>query len=100
MRVDLTIWQRLGGRWSRAGRAAVATSAILLAVVGVALASSGGKTNGEIGPSLGITANGRQLDPVGRLTQVGNFPTGSALTPDGRTDRRHSGRRLRNPRIR
>jgi YVTN family beta-propeller protein len=84
MRVDLRIWQRLGGRWSRAGWAAVATSAILLAVVGVALASSGGKTNGEIGPSLGITANGRHLAPVGRLTAVGNFPTGSALTPDGR----------------
>ena len=39
---------------------------------------------GEIGPSLGITANGRVLHPVGRLTTVGNFPTGSALTPDGR----------------
>jgi hypothetical protein len=39
---------------------------------------------GEIGPSLGMTANGRKLDPVGRLTQVGNFPTGSALTKDGR----------------
>ncbi len=39
---------------------------------------------GAIGPSLGMTANGRKLNPVGRLTQVGNFPTGSALTRDGR----------------
>ncbi len=54
----------------------------LLALVGVpALADTG---TGEIGPSLGITGNGRKLDPVGRLTQVGNFPTGSALTRDGR----------------
>jgi YVTN family beta-propeller protein len=70
-------------RWSRTGWATAVTAAILLAAVAVALAS-GGKTAGEIGPSLGITANGRQLHPVGRLTAVGNFPTGSALTPDGR----------------
>jgi YVTN family beta-propeller protein len=38
---------------------------------------------GRIGPSLAITANGRALHPVGRQTTVGNFPTGSALTPDG-----------------
>ncbi len=42
------------------------------------------KTQGEIGPSLRITANGRALHPIGRLTTVGNFPTGSALTPDGK----------------
>ena len=54
----------------------------LLTLAGVpALADTG---TGEIGPSLGITGNGRKLDPVGRLTQVGNFPTGSALTRDGR----------------
>jgi YVTN family beta-propeller protein len=67
----------------RARWAAATTPAILLAAIGVALAS-GGKTNGEIGPSLGITGNGHRLDPTGRLTTVGNFPTGSALTPDGR----------------
>jgi YVTN family beta-propeller protein len=54
----------------------------VLAAGGVALAES--LQTGEIGPSLGITANGRALHPVGRLTTVGNFPTGSALTPDGR----------------
>ena len=48
----------------------------------MALASNFEK--GRIGPSLGITANGRVLHPVGRQTVVGNFPTGSALTPDGR----------------
>jgi len=84
MGADFRIWRSLGGRWSRAGWASTATLAIVLAAVGGALASSHGKTEGEIGPSLGITANGRHLDPAGRLTAVGVFPTGSALTPDGR----------------
>jgi DNA-binding beta-propeller fold protein YncE len=29
-------------------------------------------------------SNGRALAPAGRLTTLGNFPTGGALTPDGR----------------
>jgi YVTN family beta-propeller protein len=53
-----------------------------LAAGGVAFAER--LETGRIGPSLGITANGRALHPVGRLTTLGNFPTGSALTPDGR----------------
>src|SRR3954468_20092715 len=36
------------------------------------------------GPDSALTANGRHLEPAGRLTQVGSFPTGGALTPDGR----------------
>lgn len=31
-----------------------------------------------------IANTGRRLAPVGRLTQVGDFPTGGRLTPDGR----------------
>ncbi len=31
-----------------------------------------------------LTANGRHLRPAGKLTSVGNFPTGGALTKDGR----------------
>src|SRR5262245_41544264 len=38
----------------------------------------------RVGPASGITPNGRKLDPVGRITPVGAFPTGGALTPDGR----------------
>jgi len=53
----------------------------LCIATGIALADA---PPGQIGPSLGITGNGRHLNPVGKLTQVGNFPTGSALTPDGR----------------
>jgi YVTN family beta-propeller protein len=39
---------------------------------------------GVIGPAYLLTANGRHLQPEGRLTQVGDFPTGGALTHDGR----------------
>jgi len=41
-------------------------------------------STGVIGPSLRETGNGRVLDPAGQMIQVGNFPTGGALTPDGR----------------
>ncbi len=39
---------------------------------------------GVIGPSNGIQPTGRQLHPVGRLTQLGNLPTGGALSTNGR----------------
>src|SRR3954469_18156552 len=35
-------------------------------------------------PSSSLTVAGRQLEPAGRMTPVGSFPTGGALTPDGR----------------
>jgi YVTN family beta-propeller protein len=56
---------------------------VMLAAAGVAVARIKGR-EGRIGPALGITANGRVLRPIGRQTVVGNFPTGSALTPNGR----------------
>lgn len=34
--------------------------------------------------SITIGNSGRNLTPLGRLTTVGNFPTGGALSPDGR----------------
>src|SRR5262245_28357361 len=39
---------------------------------------------GVIGPDTRIQPNGRLLDPVGKLTRLGNLPTGGALTVDGR----------------
>ena len=39
---------------------------------------------GRIGPRNRIQPTGRKLHPVGKLVQLGNFPTGGALTPDGR----------------
>jgi YVTN family beta-propeller protein len=62
--------------------AALAVFLVALVAAGVAVADD--LTTGEIGPALGITANGHALHPVGRLTTVGNFPTGSALTANGR----------------
>lgn len=58
------------------------TIVVLSAIAGLAVADA--STTGVIGPALGVTANGRRLHPVGRMTTVGNFPTGSAVTPDGR----------------
>ena len=66
--------RNLGG-WLTALAAALAVCA---PVAGAAV------TDGRIGPALGTTGNGRTLNPTGRLTALGNFPTGSALTPDGR----------------
>ncbi len=54
---------------------------VVLGLAGVAVAST--LTTGEVGPSLRLTANGRLLHPVGRLTTVGNFPTGSAVAAGG-----------------
>ena len=40
--------------------------------------------DGRISPASHIVNNGRHLTPYGRLTAVGNVPTGGAVTPDGR----------------
>src|SRR5947209_6873844 len=62
-------------------RALVLAAALVAVPAGLAAADVG---PGRIGPALRVTANGRHLHPIGRLTQVGDFPTGSALTRDGR----------------
>jgi YVTN family beta-propeller protein len=62
-------------------------SIVALAVVGATIAASTaalGADDGRIGPSLHIVNNGRHLTPYGRLVDVGNVPTGGALTPNGR----------------
>lgn len=58
-------------------------AAVVLAGAGIVLAADG-KKEGRIGPDTGIQPSGRLLDPVGRLTKLGNLPAGGALTPDGR----------------
>jgi DNA-binding beta-propeller fold protein YncE len=40
--------------------------------------------SGRIGPPSAPPANGRFLRPAGWMTTVGDFPSGAALTPDGR----------------
>jgi DNA-binding beta-propeller fold protein YncE len=49
-----------------------------------ALPAIAGADNGIIGPDLGLVNSGRELHPAGRLVDLGNFPTGGALTPNGR----------------
>jgi DNA-binding beta-propeller fold protein YncE len=57
----------------------------LAAVAGLSLtALAATSSDGRIGPSLSTTGNGRHLAPAGRMTTVGDFPSGSALSPDGR----------------
>ena len=68
-----------------AGRPAVALAVLALAglaAVGVALAVNA--PGGRIGPKNHIQPTGRKLEPVGKMTRLGNFPTGGALTVDGR----------------
>ena len=60
-------------------------AALLASSALVATAANGAddKTVGRVGPSLNITGNGRALTPAGRVSTVGDFPSGSALSPDG-----------------
>src|SRR3954454_15990809 len=60
--------------------ARVAAGAALIAAA-VALPATAQET---VGPQSAITPSGRHLVPAGRMTTVGTFPTGGALTPDGR----------------
>jgi YVTN family beta-propeller protein len=76
---------RGGARMPRMPRRLIrgaALGTVLLAAAGVAWAATGG-TN-IVGPKTRIQPTGRKLDPVGKLTKLGNFPTGGALTPNGR----------------
>ncbi|MDX6644064.1 MAG: hypothetical protein QOD76_2026, partial [Solirubrobacteraceae bacterium] len=57
--------------------------ACLLAAAGAADAAAT-TPSGRIGPSQRLLGNGRHLTPQGQLVPLGNFPTGGALTPDGR----------------
>lgn len=55
-----------------------------LTLAGVAGAVAAALIPGEIGIRQRITGNGRHLMPPGRLVTLGQFPTGGAVTPDGR----------------
>jgi DNA-binding beta-propeller fold protein YncE len=59
-------------------------AAVLATAAATAALGDSSVTGGEINAAHLLTANGRQLVPAGRLSVVGNFPTGGALTLDGR----------------
>ena len=65
-------------------RRVAAVLAGLAVAGGVAVAAAQVAGDGRIGPDQRLLNNGRRLSPFGRLVSVGQFPTGGALTPDGR----------------
>src|SRR4051812_2551804 len=62
----------------------LARGVLAAVVVAVAVAIPGAAAEDTPGPTTALTVAGRQLDPAGRMSQVGAFPTGGALAPDGR----------------
>jgi len=66
----------------RSRRLALALAALAAAGAAVAVAQS--IDDGRIGPDRRLLNNGRHLQPFGALVKVGQFPTGAALTPNGR----------------
>jgi len=66
-----------------AGSAAILLLGSAAAVAGPSLFNPH-ESDGHVGPQESMTGNGRLLQPAGDMTTVGDFPTGGALTPDGR----------------
>src|SRR4051812_37925234 len=65
------------------------TSRRLLSLVAVTVSATvavgyAATRTGGVSPANHETGNGRVLHPAGALTRVGNYPTGGALTPNGR----------------
>ncbi len=70
----------------RNGGARVAV-VLLVALAGLGTAvgfGAGGAEQGRIGPETKIQPSGRELHPAGRETELGNLPTGGALTRNGK----------------
>jgi YVTN family beta-propeller protein len=79
---------RAMGTLSRRRAAILVVAALILAAVLVIVVAGAGASSppaaGEIGPAYHITGNGHVLHPVGKLVTVGDFPDGSAVTPNGK----------------
>jgi YVTN family beta-propeller protein len=73
-----------GGRFIRGHRRLLVVLALIAAGVFAAVVIAAKPPPGRIGPQNRIQPSGRLLDPVGKLTRLGNLPTGAALTRDGR----------------
>src|SRR6476469_1529976 len=60
----------------------IAAAIAIEAVGGVAIARAVNAPGGRSGPKNHIQPSGRKLEPVGKMTRLGNFTTGGALTAD------------------
>ncbi|MDX6582955.1 MAG: hypothetical protein QOI10_2139 [Solirubrobacterales bacterium] len=67
---------------SRRAGILIAAIVAVCAFAGIVVAAK--PPTGVIGPQTRIQPSGRLLNPVGKLTKLGNLPTGAALTVDGR----------------
>ena len=78
--------RRISSRPVRKGvsRAWIARGTAALAALGIGGVAAAAVIGGRIGPSNRIQPNGRQLQPAGKLTRLGNAPAGGTLTRDGR----------------
>ncbi len=61
---------------------ALVPAVAVVSAVGIAVAVNA--PGGRIGPKNHIQPTGRKLEPVGKMTRLGNLSTGGALTRDGR----------------
>ncbi len=71
-------------RASMGSRRRIALAVTALAVAGGAVAVADSGDDGRVGPDRALLNNGRHLQPFGAMAKVGQFPTGAALTPNGR----------------
>jgi DNA-binding beta-propeller fold protein YncE len=68
----------------RRGSLVIVLGVVAVMAVAAAVLAAVAADDGRIGPDLRLLNNGRRLSPYGSLTRVGQFPTGAALTPNGR----------------
>jgi sugar lactone lactonase YvrE len=62
----------------------LAAAALIAVFAAAAIALAVSAPGGRIGPKNHIQPTGRKLEPVGKMTRLGNFETGGAITADGR----------------
>jgi DNA-binding beta-propeller fold protein YncE len=65
-------------------RIGLALVALALATVGIVIAATDPKKEGRTSTSKLHLGSGRDLNPAGKMTKLGNFPAGGALTKNGR----------------
>ena len=62
----------------------LALVAVALVVAGIVIAATDPKEEGRTSTSKLLLGSGRDLNPAGKMTELGNFPAGGALTTNGR----------------